>query len=379
MGFEHYLRCGTKLLRCGYTTGSCAALAASGATQLLLTGMAPETIGLLTPKGLKLEIAPETCGMTDNAAVCAVRKDAGDDPDVTDGLLIIASVEKEEHGIEIDGGPGIGRVTKPGLDQPVGAAAINRVPRQMIRTAAEDVCEACGYGGGLRIVISAPGGETLAKKTFNPQLGIEGGISVLGTSGIVEPMSEKAIIDTTALEIRQAAALGEKRLILTPGNYGMDYLTGKLPELGCIPRARCSNYIGDAIDMAVLEGFREILLVGHVGKLVKLAGGIMNTHSRTADCRRELFCAHGALCGADTAVCRMLMEQASCDGCLQVLEQAGLKETVMKSLLAAVQDHLNRRSAEAAEIGAILFSNEFGMLGVTETGEAILNRWRESL
>ena len=191
-------------------------------------------------------------------------------------------------------------------------------------------------------------------------------------------MSEKAIIDTTALEIRQAAALGEKRLILTPGNYGMDYLTGKLPELGYIPRARCSNYIGDAIDTAVLEGVREILLVGHVGKLVKLAGGIMNTHSRAADCRRELFCAHGALCGADAAVCRLLMEQASCDGCLQVLEQAGLRETVMKSLLAAVQDYLNRRSAEAAEIGALLFSNAFGMLGMTETGEAILNRWRES-
>ena len=377
MGFEHYLRSGTKLLRCGYTTGSCAALAASGAAQLLLTGTAPETLSLMTPKGLKIELEPEFCRMEDGAALCAVRKDAGDDPDVTDGLEIWARAEKRQSGIEIDGGRGVGRVTKPGLDQPVGSAAINRIPRQMIRAAAEAVCNACGYNDGLRIVISAPGGEALANKTFNPQLGIECGISILGTSGIVEPMSEKAIADTTALEIRQAAARGEKRLILTPGNYGMDYLREKLPELDSVPHARCSNYVGDAIDAAVFEGFREVLIIGHIGKLVKLAGGIMNTHSRTADCRRELFCAHAALCGADVTVCRTLMEQASCDGCLAVLEEAGLREPVMKSLLAAIQMNLNRRSVDTMEIGALLFSNMFGMLGLTETGEALLNRWRE--
>ena len=377
MSFEHYLRSGTKLLRCGYTTGSCAALAASGAAQLLLTGTAPETLSLLTPKGLSVELVPEFCRMEGEAALCAVRKDAGDDPDVTDGLVIWARVEKRLCGLEIDGGEGVGRVTKPGLDQPVGSAAINHVPRQMIQAAAEAVCAACGYDGGLRIVISAPGGEVLAKKTFNPQLGIEGGISILGTSGIVEPMSEKAIADTVALEIRQAAARGEKRLILTPGNYGMDYLTENHPELGDIPHARCSNYIGDAIDSAVFEGFREVLIIGHVGKLVKLAGGIMNTHSRMADCRRELFCAHAALCGADLTVCRTLIEQASCDGCLAVLEEAGLREAVMKSLLAAIQMNLNRRSADRVEIGALLFSNAFGMLGLTETGETLLSRWRE--
>lgn len=378
MGFEHYLRSGTKRLRCGYTTGSCAALAAAGAAELLLTGKAPERLSLLTPKGLTVEVVPEFCRIEGKSALCGVRKDAGDDPDVTDGIVICASVEKTVRGLEIDGGEGVGRVTRPGLDQPVGAAAINRVPRQMILAAAEAVCTACGYGGGLKIAISAPGGEALAKRTFNSQLGIEGGISILGTSGIVEPMSERAIVDTVALEIRQAAALGAKRLILTPGNYGLDYLTQQLPELGEIRRAKCSNYIGDAIDIAALEGFREVLLVGHVGKLVKLAGGIMNTHSKTADGRRELFCAHAAICGADTAICRELMEQVSSDGCLAVLEKNGLRERAMESLLSSIQEHLDRRSAGAMEIGALLFSNEYGLLGLTEGGVALLRKWRET-
>jgi len=375
MSFDHFVRSGTKLLRCGYTTGSCAALAAGGAAQLLLTGETPAVLAVMTPKGWRVETEPVFCRREGDAAVCAVCKDAGDDPDVTDGMLICAAVTKTLQGITIDGGAGVGRVTKPGLDQPVGAAAINSVPRQMIRAAAEKVCAACGYAGGLQIVISAPGGEEVAKKTFNPQLGITGGISILGSSGVVEPMSERAIVETTALEIRQAAAGGGKRLILLPGNYGMDYLTQALPELAAIPRAKCSNFIGEAIDAALTEGFAEVLLVGHIGKLVKLAGGIMNTHSRTADCRRELFVCHAALCGAGTDVCRALMAEVSSDGCIAVLDRAGLRESVMESLLRAVQAALSRRAGDM-RIGALLFSNEAGLLGLTEGAEALIREWR---
>ena len=375
MRFEHYVRSGTKLLRCGYTTGTCAALAAAGAVQLLLTGESPTVLRVMTPKGWPVETEPVFCRLEGKSALCAVRKDAGDDPDVTDGMLICAAVTRSGDGLVIDGGAGVGRVTKPGLDQPVGAAAINTVPRQMIREAAEKLCAACGYTGGLRIVISASGGEMLARKTFNPQLGIVGGISILGSSGIVEPMSERAIVETTALEIRQAAANGGRRLILLPGNYGMDYLTQKLPELAAIPRAKCSNFIGEAIDAAVAEGFDEVLLVGHVGKLVKLAGGIMNTHSRIADCRRELFVCHAALCGAGTEICRALMAEVSTDGCIGVLERAGLRERVMDSLLKSVQAALERRAGDM-RIGALLFSNETGLLGLTEGAEALLGEWR---
>ena len=374
MGFERYIRSGDKLLRCGYTTGTCAALAASGAAALLLTGEAPAVLRLVTPKGWPVELEPEFCRMEGSAALCAVRKDAGDDPDVTDGMLIRAAVTKTERGMEIDGGEGVGRVTKPGLDRPVGEAAINSVPRKMIREAAGKLCTACGYTGGLRIVISAPGGEEIAKKTFNPQLGIMGGISILGSSGIVEPMSERAIVDTTALEIRQAAESG-KRLILLPGNYGMDYLTEKLPELAAIPRAKCSNYIGEAIDATKLAGFGEVLLIGHVGKLVKLAGGIMNTHSKTADCRRELFVCHAALCGADIETCRALMAEITTEGCLDVLEHTGLRGAVLDSLLCAIQEALTHRGGEM-RIGALLFSNG-GFLGMTEEAKMILEGWRQ--
>lgn len=149
------------------------------------------------------------------------------------------------------------------------------------------------------MLVSIEGGEEAAKKTFNPHIGVIGGLSVLGTSGIVEPMSQQAIVDTMQLEIHQAALKnGARRLILTPGNYGLDYLRETYPALLDIPIIKCSNFIGDALDAAATEHFEEVLLVGHIGKLVKVAGGIMNTHSRMADCRTELFCTYAALAGA---------------------------------------------------------------------------------
>ena len=374
MSFEHSIRSGSRQLRCGYTTGTCAALAASGAAELLLGGVLPESMGLLTPKGWRVETELLDGACDGEIARCAVKKDAGDDPDVTDGMLVYASVKKTRQGISIDGGEGVGRVTKPGLDQPVGAAAINSVPRRMITAAVEAVCAAHSYAGGLAITISIPGGEERAKQTFNPQLGIEGGLSVLGTSGIVEPMSEQALLDTIALAIRQAAASGADRLLLTPGNYGADYLKDRLPELEKLPVVKFSNFLGDAIDLAVSEGFSRALIVGHIGKLVKLAGGVMNTHSRVADCRMELFCAHAALCGADTALCRALMAQVSSDGCLALLSEAGLREPVMASLLAAMQRHLDRRSGGQIRLGALCFSNEYGFLGMTEGAKELLKR-----
>lgn len=379
MAFEHYIRSGQKMLRCGYTTGTCAALAAAGAARLLLTGAAPETVELTTPKGLVVAVPLLEAGRDGRTARAAVRKDAGDDADVTDGLLIWAEVSPlKGEGISIDGGPGVGRVTKPGLDQPVGAAAINHVPRQMIRQMVEAECARAGYRGGLSVVISAPGSESLARRTFNPMLGVVGGISILGTSGIVEPMSEQAIVDTIAVEQRQAAASGARHIILTPGNYGEDFLRQGQWDFRGIPCVKCSNFIGDALDIAAAQGFESVLLISHIGKLVKVAGGVMNTHSKWADCRMELFCAHAALQGASTDVCRALMDAATTDAAIVILDQAGLRQTVLKSLLRAVQHHLSRRAGEAFQIGAIAFSNEYGLLGQTETVEEILRQWKKS-
>lgn len=376
MGFEHYILSGGRRLRCGYTTGTCAALAAAGALRLLLTGSPPPSVSLETPGGLTVEVPLEACHTEGGGASCAVRKDGGDDVDATSGLLIFARVElRDSPGVAIEGGEGVGRVTMPGLDQPVGAAAINRVPRQMIREAVAAVCGELGYGGGVLVTVSVPGGREAAEKTFNPSLGIEGGISILGTSGIVEPMSLRALADTVALEIRQAAALGNRRVILTPGNYGLDFLrTRGLDKLG-VPVVRCSNFIGEALDACAGEGFETILLVGHIGKLGKLSGGIMNTHSRCADCRTELFCAHAAVCGASRAVCQALMDAASTDGCIAILDEAGLRAAVLDSMLRAIARHLDRRLPGEIRAGAVLFSNKYGLLGQTEAGREILKSW----
>ncbi len=375
MSFEHYVRSGQRLLRCGYTTGTCAALAARGAAELLLAGCAPRTVCLTTPKGWPVEVLPRYCRMEYAAALCGVEKDAGDDCDITDGMVVEALVARTDApGIAVDGGEGVGRVTKPGLDQPVGAAAINTVPRRMITEAVAEVCRRLGYAGGLRVEIRIPGGAEAARKTFNPKLGVEGGHSVLGTSGVVEPMSEQALVDTIALEIRQAAAGHD--LILTPGNYGADFLHAqKLDTLG-VPVVKCSNFIGDALDISAAEGMERLLLVGHIGKLVKLAGGIMNTHSRYADCRTELFCAHAAVCGAGQELCAALLQAPTTDACLELLDKAGLRLAVLQRLLDAAAGHLQRRAGETCRTGLIFFSNQYGLLGLSDTAKEILAQWK---
>lgn len=378
MAFEHYVRSGDKLLRCGYTTGSCAALAAAGAARLLLTGTAPDSLTLTTPAGLPVTVTPARCEMDGEEAVCAVIKDGGDDPDATHGTLIEARVSRAAGAdITIDGGPGVGRVTLPGLDQPPGAAAINRVPRAMIAAEVEAVRAACGETGGLAVTICVPGGEQLAQKTFNPHMGIVGGISILGTTGIVEPMSERALLDTIALDLRQAAARRENRVILTPGHYGEAFLQALGPAP--VPVVCCSNFIGDALDEAAVQGFTQVLLVGHAGKLVKLAGSVMNTHSRTADCRAELLCAHAAICGADAGTCRALMATPTVDAALAVLDKAALRGPVLASLLEAIQQRLARRAGGAYKIGAALFTNQYGLLGMTAGAKEIVQAWNMKL
>ena len=379
--FEHYVRSGQKLLRCGYTTGTCAALGAVGAARLLLTGRTPETVALRTPKGIVVEVEPIFCRLSGGGAECAIRKDGGDDVDVTTGLPVIAGValRPELSGeVRIHGGEGVGRVTKPGLDQPVGEAAINHVPRAMIKEALEKEAESAGYAGGFDVTISIEGGAETAKRTFNPHMGVKGGLSVLGTSGIVEPMSQQAILDTIQLEMGQAAlrAGSPRRLILAPGNYGLDYLHEKMPALKNIPVVKTSNFIGDTMDMAAASHFEEVVLVGHIGKLVKLAGGVMNTHSRTADCRTELLCAHAALCGASRDVCAALMNAATTDACMEILDEAEMREPVLSSLLDAIQLHLDRRAAGAFRVGAVLFSNQYGPLGQTRTAKELLDEWK---
>ena len=367
---------GGRRLRLGYTTGSCAAAAAKAAAWMLLLGGEKRTISLITPKGISLELEIHDIHRQDGQVQCAVKKDSGDDPDVTNGTLIYAAVRiVDTPGVEIDGGPGIGRVTRPGLDQPVGAAAINSTPRRMIAQAVEEIMVLADYRGGLQVVISAPEGEMLAKKTFNPRLGIQGGISILGTTGIVEPMSEQALVDTIRVELRQKRQFGDV-VLLTPGNYGSEFI-GKTLGISPDMPVQCSNFIGDSLDICRDLGFRRALLVGHLGKLVKIGGGMLNTHSKYGDCRMEILAAYAAMAGLPPEQVGRLLECVACDDALALTEKAGCSEEMMKTLVQRIGFHLQYRAGDSLEVGTMVFSQKYGLLGQTENAWQLLKQIKE--
>lgn len=369
---EKYIYSGTKKLRCGFTTGSCAAAAAKAAAEALLTGQAAESADILTPKGGKLHIAVERCELNAESVLCSVIKDSGDDPDITNGIEVCAEVSLAENGVEIIGGKGVGTVTKAGLDQPVGAAAINSVPRKMIAQAVRDIAEMHEYRGGFRIVISAPDGEDIAKKTFNPRIGIVGGISIIGTTGIVEPMSSSALIETIRTEANIRRAEGRKVLVLTVGNYSERFIAENLPQLSgqCV---MCSNFIGDAIDIGITLGFADILIYGHIGKMVKLGSGIMNTHSSYGDGRMETLITCGVLAGVENSVLCSLNDCATADAALDILYENGCAERVLGVLTKRVHGYLQVRAKGSARVGAVIFSYRNDMLLKTELADEILS------
>ena len=376
---DYYVIRNQKKLRFGYTTGSCAAGAARGAARLLLGEDEISEVELMTPKGILLHLEILDRKRSENAASCAVRKDAGDDPDTTNGLLVYAKVEKflirsdMEDRIVIDGGIGVGRVTKPGLSQKIGEAAINPVPRAMILQAVEEIADQYHYEGGLKVTISVPEGEKIARKTFNPRLGIVGGISILGTSGIVEPMSEKALIDSIRVEMTQHAAMGEQYMLVTPGNYGADYLREHM-ELPFEKNIKCSNYVGETIDMAVDMGVKGILFISHIGKFVKVAAGIMNTHSHSADARMEVLCSNAIRAGGDLACARSILQCNTTDEALRVLDENHILKETMKEITDRIQFYLDHRSYQQILLGAVIFSNEYGYLGQTANAAELIDK-----
>lgn len=371
---------GGKKLRCGYTTGSCAAAAAKAAALMLTTGAAVDHVSISTPKGVCLRLEVEDAHIHSDSASCAVRKDGGDDIDATDGALIYVKVSLNSSGeILVDGGEGVGRVTRAGLDQPVGAAAINCVPRQMIVQSVREVL-AGAFGQDTRrgadVTVSVPRGKEIARKTYNPRLGIESGISILGTTGIVEPMSEAALLDTIRTELDMLRAASDAPVLVTPGNYGEEFAK-KMLGLNLSRSVLCSNFLGDTLDYAAYLGFQGVLLVGHIGKLVKLAGGIFQTHSRVADARMEILAAHAALAGAPQELVRELMGAPTTDRALELLKQQGLAEPVVRTLLQKMEEHLKHRAGQM-QTGVILFSSQSGMLGQTSEAPELLQHFKKS-
>ena len=476
-----------KKLRCGLTTGTCAAACAQAAMLRLLTGQVRSEVTVRLPesrKRVQVDVAAAKLHeeIADNRANrgtqqdsngrsplqqagsaesdtrsseqrvtltvyptadggFAIRKDAGDDPDVTNGTEIRAYIQVCERvpsrafasadgRLYLTGGVGVGRVTKPGLEQAVGQSAINRVPRQMIFDAVQQVLDAFEEDDEKRrtegctpslemenklkhvdgkpdaeyirskclneeneksersekpcylITISVPAGAELAQRTFNPMLGIEGGISILGTTGIVEPMSEAAIVATIETSIRQVLAMEDgdigrsaRRILAVPGNYGQRYVEQQLGLRGA-PIVEVSNYIGEAIDLAVSYGATDFLLVGNVGKLVKLAAGIMNTHSRVADGRWEIFAAHLALCGGTRAQVAAMREATTTEEMLTRLEAMGLRAPVMASIMGEIEAHMAHRIRGQMNFGVIVYSERFGRVGETAGAARLLDRFQ---
>ena len=383
---ERYVYKNQKKMRCGYTTGTCACAAAKAAAYMLLSGGEVKEIKVITPMGVSLTLPVIDIDIKEDKVICAIKKDSGDDPDVTNGIKIYAQVTYVKEDIMrtintdrviVDGGIGVGRVTKKGLKCAVGEAAINPVPLKMIKEAVAEAAESYSYEGSLKVIISAPIGVDIAKKTFNPNLGITGGISILGTTGIVEPMSEQALIDTIKTEINMHIAQGEKVLLVAPGNYGQNFLLNT-HNIELKRSIKCSNYIGNTIDMVCDSGAKAMLLVGHIGKLVKLGAGIMNTHSKVADGRMEVLSACAIRAGADNDTALKILDCITTEAALEILKKSDILEKTMYQLTLRIEDVLQRRSSGKIVIGAIVFSNEYGILGKTPAADKLLELIKSS-
>ncbi|MBP5494289.1 MAG: cobalamin biosynthesis protein CbiD [Lachnospiraceae bacterium] len=351
-------------MRNGFTTGSCAAAASKAAVYMLLTGKEKNSITIDTPKGIVYTAEILDIKRDEESVTCAVKKDSGDDPDVTNGALIYSTVSFMDgagQSVIIEGGKGVGKVTKPGLDRAVGEAAINTVPRQMIEKEVLDVCDLFDIKESIKVVISVPEGEEIAKKTFNPKLGIEGGISIIGTSGIVEPMSTQAILDTIKIELKQRKELGFDYVAVSPGNYGLDFMRDTY-GYDLDKAVKSSNFIGLTVDMAVELGFKDVLFVGHIGKLIKVAGGIMNTHSKEADCRMEIITALGIKHEVPVEILEKILECVTTEEAGKLLKECGKCDEVFEDAAKKVCANLERRAQGKIKTECVLFSKELGEL-----------------
>lgn len=365
---DRYVEKGGKRMRYGYTTGSCATAASKAAARMLFSSEIKDTVEIATPKGWDLVIDLFDCRVDGDTASCAVVKDSGDDPDVTKGTRVYAAVRlKDEPGVVFKRGKGLGVVTLPGLSIPVGEPAINPTPRAMMRKALAEVAETYHYTGGFEVTISLPEGEELAKRTFNPKLGVEGGLSIIGTTGIVTPMSEESLKASMRLELSVLKEKGIRDILFVPGNYGADFSE----ELGLQTdrMVKISNFVGYMFEQAENMGIERILFVGHLGKLIKVAGGIFQTHSSYSDARMEILAAYAALQGADQSCIAQVMGCTTTDDAVEVLRQSGMGRDYFDHLAERVKIRCERKVYQNIAVEVVLFSRKYGLLGKSKGAE----------
>lgn len=354
-----------KKMRSGITTGTCAA-AATKASILAWQGLFPDSVEVFSPQGQVIKVAISASAATLAGGNAAVIKDAGDDPDITNGTEIRAEVYiSDEIGLTIKAGQGVGVVTKPGLSISVGEPAINPGPRQMITQAATDVLPA---GKGAVITISIPEGERLAKKTLNPILGITGGLSVIGTTGIVEPMSEEAFKSSLSPQISVIKALGYSSIVFVPGKIGQDIACRSGLPAEAI--AQTSNFIGYMLENAVTHGMKEVLIFGHLGKVVKVAAGIFHTHNRVADARLETIAAYLAAAGAPQAMICSILECTTTEAAAEIIKEYQY-ESVYKTLAQRATARAERYTFNELKVGTVIVTLRGEILGMDDGAEEI--------
>ena len=377
---EEYVYIDGKKYRRGYTTGSCAAAASKAATYMLITQKKIESVNIDTPKGIYLTLKPRNIEINKEYTICSIQKDGGDDIDATHTMDIFAKAEmidRENEGedIYVTGGIGVGTVTKKGLKVEVGKSAINPVPMNMIKTEIRkvlgtDLNTYIDKTKTLKITIYAPQGVEIAKKTFNPRLGIVGGISILGTSGIVEPMSDEGWKKSLSIELEMKSAQGLDKIILVPGNHGEEFIQN---ELGLV---RMSNFVGYMLMEAKRMGYKKILLAGHIGKFIKVSAGIFHTHSKVADARNEIMISNLALMGAPLEFLKEIDKCVTAEGAVEIIDQSeytGVYEILCNKCRDRVKQHLGD---DDIEVGVYMFRMDKSYLAKSDNADSIVEVFR---
>lgn len=372
---DDYAYVNGKKLRKGFTTGTCATAATAAAISMILNQDIEEKVTVSTANGVEVTMDIKDPSFGELTASAAVEKDGGDDADATHGLLIYSTVTliPDSNDIEIDGGEGVGRVTQKGLKCDVGMAAINPTPRAMIEKTARQLL---GPNCGAKIIISVPGGEETAKLTYNSRLGIVGGISILGTTGIVNPMSEESWKASITIELTMLYNQGYRSVVLAPGNYGEDFATN---VLGIPPHriVNMSNFVGHVLKEVQRIGFTRVLMVGHMGKFVKVAGGIFLTHSKDSDARMEIIMANLALLGAPVELLEKVDQCITTDAAGTLIEEYHYEEVyqVLVDKMKFRSERLLRNRKPEVSIDVVTFGTEAGYLASTQTLEEIAEEW----
>ena len=382
---EEYVYIDGKKYRRGYTTGSCAAAASKAATYMLITQQKIESVNIDTPKGIYLTLKPENIEINKEYAICSIQKDGGDDIDATHTMDIFAKAEmidRENEGedIYVTGGIGVGTVTKKGLKVEVGKSAINPVPMNMIKTEIHkvlgtDLNTYIDKTKTLKITIYAPKGVEIAKKTFNPRLGIVGGISILGTSGIVEPMSDEGWKKSLSIELEMKRAQGLDKIILVPGNHGEEFIQNEL-GLDIKYVVRMSNFVGYMLMEAKRMGYKKILLAGHIGKFIKVSAGIFHTHSKVADARNEIMISNLALMGAPLEFLKEIDKCVTAEGAVEIIDQSeytGVYEILCNKCRDRVKQHLGD---DDIEVGVYMFRMDKSYLAKSDNADSIVEVFR---